>query len=208
MTLCDIGNSFYHFWIDGKIIHHPVDEPLTPFEGEIYYITVNKSAEKNLLSKLGGINIAPFSFLEGSYATMGIDRIVACIGANDGIVVDAGSAITIDVMDQGFFKGGYILSGFGVLRDTMKNISPALDMPPLFENESIYPKSTPHAIGCGYKMAVVSMINKLAESENKPIYLTGGDANVLTNDLQNTIYDEELIFRGMKKILETKGITC
>lgn len=208
MILCDIGNSFYHFWIDGEILHCPINEPLTPFEGEIYYITVNKSAEEKLLSTLKGINIAPFAFLEGAYSSMGIDRIVGCVGVGDGVIVDAGSAITIDIMDKGVFKGGYILAGLGSLQNTMKSISPKLDSVPSFENISSYPKTTSSAIGCGYKMAVVAMIEKIVAQEQKPLFFTGGDGKKLNDEVSNGFYNKSLIFQGMKKILEQKGIQC
>ena len=45
------------------------------------------------------------------YPTMGIDRIMVCEAIDDGVIVDAGSAITVDVMSHGVYQGGFISLG-------------------------------------------------------------------------------------------------
>ena len=43
---------------------------------------------------------------------MGVDRRALCLSHENGIFVDAGSAITVDVVEEGRYQGGYIFPGF------------------------------------------------------------------------------------------------
>ena len=52
MILCDIGNSFYHFYKDGAIWREPVSSTPVVSESEtIYTVSVNPSALFRLASK-------------------------------------------------------------------------------------------------------------------------------------------------------------
>lgn len=42
---------------------------------------------------------------------MGLDRKIACAGLSDAVIVDAGSAVTVDIMKEGVHQGGIILPG-------------------------------------------------------------------------------------------------
>ena len=44
---------------------------------------------------------------ETSYEGLGIDRL-ACSFQDNCVIVDAGSAITVDIMEEGIHKGGFI----------------------------------------------------------------------------------------------------
>ncbi|PCI92632.1 hypothetical protein COB11_06900, partial [Candidatus Aerophobetes bacterium] len=35
------------------------------------------------------------------YETMGIDRIIICESIQDGVIIDAGSAVTVDIVNNG-----------------------------------------------------------------------------------------------------------
>jgi pantothenate kinase type III len=50
------------------------------------------------------------------------------------------------------------------------------------------------------------LIEKI-KSLGKPIYLTGGDAQLLSRFFTEAIVEEDLIFTGMKKLID-KGSKC
>ena len=67
------------------------------FSQEIYYISVNAQHEK-LLNKTFKItyDLESIIHLPTQYKGLGVDRKAACLCVDDGVVVDVGSAITID----------------------------------------------------------------------------------------------------------------
>jgi type III pantothenate kinase len=114
MVLVDIGNTNFHIWDNGKIYDLKSPEK---FKDDIYYISVNETKEKKFLQKNPkAVNLKEFAVLDTSYTLLGIDRIMACKAVNDGIVVDVGSAITIDVMQNGIHLGGIIMPGINAFK--------------------------------------------------------------------------------------------
>ena len=49
LILCDIGNTTFHFLINGKHKKYFLDEKIPVFDDEVYYISVNEKASKKLL---------------------------------------------------------------------------------------------------------------------------------------------------------------
>lgn len=127
MTLCDIGNTNATFYNDGLINRLKIDDFLefTP-QNPIYYISVNDRLKEHLNKQKLFINLEPHFNLKSQYKGLGIDRVAACAGAYDGVIVDAGSAITVDIMDNGYHKGGFILPGISKMLKTYESISPRL----------------------------------------------------------------------------------
>jgi type III pantothenate kinase len=198
MVLVDIGNTNYHIWENGFIYHTPTPPQL---EGEIYYISVNRDREEQFL-KLNptAVNledkVAFFSLYEG----LGIDRKMACKTVVEGVVVDAGSAITIDIMEKGVHTGGIIMPGLGKMRELLRSISPKLDHPIEEVDFNNYPLNTREAVNWGTLGAVIQMI-KLVQGE-KPLYFTGGDGAVLHRAMGEGVYEPDLVFLGMIRTVE------
>jgi type III pantothenate kinase len=135
---------------------------------------------------------------------MGIDRIMVCEAVSNGVIVDAGSAITVDVMRKGDYQGGMIALGLRAAYEAYAKLSPALNVSFNFEVDlAKMAKNTPDAVSIGFLAPLIGYIENLGE----PIMLTGGDARVLKHFLPNAIVDEELIFNGMKKLIH-KGKEC
>lgn len=201
MILCDIGNSFFHFYQEGRIWKEELSQLKTNSKN-IFYISVNASAEENLCrSNPRSINLAPYFALNTTYRGLGIDRVAACEGVFDGIVVDAGSAITIDAMQEGRHLGGYILPGISSYIETYRKISPALDVLPSLSIEyDALPQDTKEALGHGMLKSIIGLIEKTSNGKN--IYFCGGDGKFFSRFFAKSIYDGALIFRGMKKALE------
>jgi len=199
MILCDIGNTHFHFNKDGRIF----DEKECSLKKEkIYFISVNEKKTKELLKKNPkSIDLSKYVKFNTSYQGLGIDRIMACKAIENGVVVDAGSAITIDVMVDSIHLGGYILPGIKALNDSYKNISDRLDMDFTFNIDTeILPVNTKEAISYGAIGMIINFIQKVAK--NQKIYFTGGDGNYLERYFDNSVYIKDLVFRGMKKTIQ------
>ena len=143
------------------------------------------------------IDLSRHVYISNYYKTMGIDRVVACESIKNGVIVDAGSAITVDVMEDGIFQGGFIYPGIKAMRDTYKNISSALEYEFNFSLDlSTLPKNSQDAISYGF---LKTLYNEVI-SYKKDIILTGGDANKLLSIFPHAIHEKNIIFDGMKKI--------
>lgn len=201
MIFCDIGNTYFHFCHNGRIWKEN-EKTLSFKDGEIFYISVNPRFESKLL-KLHpkAINLATYFELDTGYKGLGIDRVAVCSAIEEGVIVDAGSAITIDVMQGGMHLGGCILLGLSSAIKAYADISPALNMMPDLSIElDLLPQSTKEALGYGILKGTIGMIEEI--SKEKQIYFCGGDGKFFSKFFPQSLYDETLIFRGMKKAWE------
>ncbi len=138
------------------------------------------------------------------YETMGIDRIMCCEAVENAVIVDAGSAITVDLVKEGKHEGGYIYPGLTALQKCYKDISPRLEVSFNFEIDlAKMPKNTEDALSYGAIVPLVFSIRSLSES--MPVILTGGDAEKLLPFIPDARIDQELVFKGMKKIIQGKA---
>ncbi len=141
--------------------------------------------------------------------TLGIDRYLGCLGAqteiNDSVVViDAGTACTIDFMDEhGVYRGGIIAPGLRSMLNIFKENAPQLP-----EVESKLPedwpgKSTTTSLQWGqlgfYIDGLEAAIKRFKEKYNAShIYLTGGSAEFLSAFFSFEVcVDNFLVFKGM-----------
>ncbi|MBQ3166679.1 MULTISPECIES: type III pantothenate kinase [Campylobacter] len=208
MILCDIGNTNATFFDGRKIWNLSIDEFNTyePKE-KIYYINVNEKATQKLSNPLF-IDIEPYIKLNSTYIGLGVDRAAACYAINNGLIVDAGSAITLDLMANGCHIGGFIMPGITTTLSSLKNISPRLDIPLNSQVDlECLPQRTQDAISYGVIKPIVNLINDFASG--KSIYFTGGDGEFLSRFFSQSLYDRMLIFRGMQRAInENKEILC
>jgi len=200
LILCDIGNTSYHILENGVSYKRDVKvfDP-TEITKKIYYISVNTMVSKQLASLENWINIADFVDKAQYYKTMGIDRICAVEAVSGAVIVDAGSAITVDVIRENKFEGGFISPGIAAMRQTYKNISSALDYSFNFDLDlDIMPKNSQDAMSYGFLKTLYSEV----VSHDLPVILTGGNAVELQKIFKNATVDENLIFNGMKQIIK------
>lgn len=203
MLLLDIGNHSAKIWHDGRISHKAIEElnSFSPRE-RAYYISVNS----NFIPKSSKfVDISEYFDFDTIYRGLGVDRIAGCYTIKNGVVIDAGSAITVDIMLEGVHQGGFILPGIASQLKASENISPALKV--VFNSQidiDCLPQKTADALTFGIVAPFVYMIRDIAGS--KHIYLTGGDGSFLGRFFNNSIYDRNLIFRGMLKALKERGI--
>ena len=199
MLLCDIGNTSYHFLDENRDYKESV-KSFSPesINENIYYICVNPQIKKVLENLDNWIDLAAHVDMKHYYETMGVDRIFACEAIDNGVIIDAGSAITVDVVENGVFQGGFIYPGTIAMNQTYKNISSALEYPFNYKLDlQTLPKNSRDAISYGYLKTLYAEVT----SYKKDIYVTGGDAELLLDIFSNATLEKNLIFDGMKKVL-------
>ena len=200
MFFCDIGNTSYHFLHENLDYKESVEifNPQT-IQEKIYYICVNPQVKKVLAQLDNWIDLSQYINMKNYYETMGIDRIVACEAISDGVIVDAGSAITVDVVKNGVFQGGFIYPGSRAMAQAYANISSALDYEFNYDIDlKTLPKNSRDAISYPY----LKTLHTEVLSHDKKIYLTGGDAHKFLKVFPDAEINQKLLFDGMKNILE------
>ena len=200
LILCDIGNTSYHF-LEGDVETKQDAKTFdaSTIDNDVYYISVNADVDKTLMKQSNWHDLRSAIDWSKYYETMGIDRIVACEAIVDGLIIDAGSAITVDIVTDGTFEGGFIYPGLDAMQESYRNISSRLDYSLNFELDlDKMPQNTQDAISYGVLRTLYSEVMR----HNKKIYLTGGNAKVLSKIFPEAVVDELLLFRGMKKMME------
>jgi len=202
MLLADIGNTHFHIYDGNSIKHLPHDEAISTYkESPLSYISVKGSLLEKIKKIKAWQNISSFCFIKGEYDTMGVDRKALCLSHKTGIFIDAGSAITVDIVENTVYKGGFILLGLKAYIEAYANISPALDIS-LCKDLDLNALATTTKDGISY--GIIASIKTLIEkhSDDKPLYFTGGDGLFLSRFFKNAIYDETLVFQGIQKVIK------
>ncbi len=198
MLLADVGNSRVHIYNGDEVVHLSHQEAIEQYGNqELKYITVKHQLKEQLESLEKWENISELMQIEGQYSTMGIDRKALCLSHKRGIFVSAGSAITVDVVEEGKYLGGFLLPGLRAYIDAYASISPALKTelnPQVSLNE--LPKTTQDAISFGIIASIKTLIEK--HQADKQLYISGGNGKLLSQFFTNAIFDETLIFQGMR----------
>ncbi|WP_303904159.1 type III pantothenate kinase [Thiohalomonas denitrificans] len=141
---------------------------------------------------------------------LGVDRWAALVAARSlssvpMIVVDAGSACTIDAMDSaGRHKGGWIAPGLRLMESALLKGTRevALGSEPVHRME--WGVDTTRAVQAGQEAALAGMIERavrrLEREENAPVecLMTGGDGKRLRSLLELPCrYDPALVLKGV-----------
>lgn len=221
MILCDIGNSCAKFQIDGEILRVGFNEfdafcaNILSQNRTVFYINVNPKIS-NFTSNF--IDLAPFVKFKSSYVGLGIDRVFGALFIENGIVIDAGSAITTDIMEHGRHIGGFIYPGFSALKNVFLSISPRLNLELDFAkiNEiqtakivqilslNSMPNNTADALIYGILAPFIKSVEQI--SKDKKIYITGGDGALIATCLKQAEFDENLVFKSMEKIVKKENL--
>jgi len=202
LTLCDIGNTSYHF-LKGDLEYKKEVASFDPasIDEDVYYISVNAAVDTKLSALSQWHDLRSTIHWSDYYETMGVDRIMACEAIEEGLIIDAGSAITVDLVTEGHFAGGFIYPGLEAMQQSYRNISTRLDYSLNFELDlDKMPKNSRDAISYGILRTLYSEVMR----HNKKIYLTGGDAKALSAIFPEATVDELLLFKGMQKMMEKR----
>jgi type III pantothenate kinase len=148
----------------------------------------------------------------------GIDRLLNAVAVNGrrrsgcpAVIVDAGSAVTVDLVDcDGAFRGGAILPGLRLMARSLHDYTALLPLIDLPVDVPPYPgAATRSALEVGIFWAVAGGIQGLIDvyrrdSRVEPeIYLTGGDAELLARGLPGVISWPTMTLEGVRMTAET-----
>ena len=150
---------------------------------------------------------------------LGVDRWVAMIGAwgeveDVCLVVDAGTAVTIDALDaDGRHLGGQIIPGVGLMAGSLA--ASTSDIPNIQRRAAgqasgigIFANTTAGAVGQGALNAVVGAVERAArvmrdEAGEPAVILTGGDASRILKSLDDeAVHRPHLVLQGLARLLE------
>lgn len=150
---------------------------------------------------------------------MGVDRWVAMVGAWAEVraaclVVDAGTAMTIDALDdQGRHIGGQIVAGVATMSDALA--SATSDIPAVkpargrhAADLGMFARNTAAAVREGAQNAVAGAVDRairtLQSNAYEPVVvLTGGDASRILNALCETpLHRPHLVLQGLAHMLD------
>lgn len=116
---------------------------------------------------------------------LGVDRWLALLAAwrelgRACLVVSAGTALTVDVLDtDGRHRGGYIVPGLGLMLEALLSRTSGVRFAP-GPAASLEPgRSTAEAVLQGCSAMAVALIERARPRPEQPVLLTGGDAERL-----------------------------
>jgi len=155
----------------------------------------------------------PFDLLVERPSKTGPDRLAAAAGvvaagAREAIVVDAGTAITVDVLSKKGFLGGAIFPGTGLLYRALHEGTAIL---PLANGDggAVDPpgRDTRDAIVAGVEAGAAGAVRELVAlsrrsvSKDARVWVTGGGGAGLAKRLgKGTRYDPDLVLRGLEHL--------
>jgi len=206
VLLADIGNSYFHIYNGTSVEHLSYEDAIHKYAKErLCYISVKQQLDSTIENIALWKNISAQMKLEGAYETMGVDRKALCLSHKDGVFVDAGSAITVDIMENGNYKGGFIYPGLKAMLDAYSAISPALETQ---LNDKISLETLPTTTKDGISYGIIASIKALIDkhSDGKKLYFTGGDGKLLSSFFKEATFDEMLVFDGMRKVIKESKI--
>ena len=156
----------------------------------------------------------PFKIAYETPETMGVDRLAAAAGAvlhhpgADLLVIDAGSALTLDVVADGSFLGGSISPGLSMRFRALHEFTGRLPLTDIDNNFSFPGRSTKDAITGGVVMGLVFEINEYIrtfEKRHKKLVtvITGGDSEIITSFTDRKMFlHPDLVTDGLNYLLE------
>ena len=146
--------------------------------------------------------------------TLGVDRLAAAVaavevmGCRDCLVVDFGTAITIDLVEDGIYRGGNISPGVRTRFRALHDYTGRLPECSPTDEKLEYGSTTSQAIEQGVMQGITYEIEGYishfsAQNVKISLIFTGGDAKYFVKRIKNAIFANcELVICGLNRILE------
>ncbi|MFH1613293.1 MAG: type III pantothenate kinase [bacterium] len=147
---------------------------------------------------------------------LGVDRIVNCVAGihqygKPLIIIDAGTAITFDVINKkGEFIGGVISAGMEIWNKGLNQKTSQLPYVEIIKINNIIGQNTIHCIQSGITFGYIGMIKEIIKQIKKElnyapkIITTGGNSNFIKEQIKSIkLYDSFLTLKGLKKLYDT-----
>jgi type III pantothenate kinase len=232
--IVDIGNSFYKLaeFENKKFIKlyrfSEVDDCVELMKQNKYtksIISSVRSIDTLLFETMERLNInytvlnhetdLPIGNRYKTKESLGVDRIAACVAANhyrrfeNILVIDAGTAITFDYMNEdNEYLGGSISPGLEMRYKALNHFTGKL---PLYKVEFEYNKlggTTEECIRAGVQNGFIFEIQKYIHDfrikhSSAQVFVTGGDSDFIKSNIEeDCIYNSNLVLDGLNIILE------
>jgi type III pantothenate kinase len=145
---------------------------------------------------------------------VGVDRLLDAVAANSrrppgvpAVVIDAGSAVTVDWIDaEGTFAGGAIMPGLRLMALALHEhtaLLPVIDTP---HGEPAVPgAATPSAMAVGVFWSVAGGVSAILDAYRRhfdaapAVFLTGGDGRALLDSLRQPVtYWPNMTLEGIR----------
>jgi type III pantothenate kinase len=145
--------------------------------------------------------------------TLGVDRWVAAIGArvcvpeSDLIIIDAGTAITIDCLDSdNTFQGGVILPGHRLMNDALVGGTSGIDSD-YRPTKQIIGKTTIECVNSGTDFGLAGAVERIVREIKQQVdpaattVITGGGAHMVIEKTNlNAHFEPDLMLHGLLRI--------
>ncbi|MDN6861082.1 pantothenate kinase [Pseudomonas sp. CAN2814] len=147
------------------------------------------------------------------YQRLGMDRWLAlvaghCLAGRGCLVIDLGTAVTSDLVDaSGKHMGGYIAPGMSLMRSQLRTHTRRIrydDDAALEALQNLLPgQETSEAVERGCVLMLRGFVREQIElaarllGEDCAVYLTGGDAELVKDELQRAVVLPDLVFLGL-----------
>jgi type III pantothenate kinase len=119
-------------------------------------------------------------------------------------VISCGTALTIDLADGLQHLGGYILPNLYLQRDSLIQNTKGIKIPDAAFDALTPGRNTIDAVHHGILLGLVSSIEKVLEQSPRQLILTGGDAPLFANFLQqyHPIIETDLLLKGLQRYIQ------
>ncbi|WP_339644590.1 type III pantothenate kinase [uncultured Porticoccus sp.] len=143
-------------------------------------------------------------------SSMGVDRWLALLAVRDQfkdacVVVDAGTAITVDLLnEQGYHLGGYIVPGFPMIYQSLNRGTSNIRLESVSISDCLPGKTTGEAVSHGAYLMIKTLIEAsraTLQTNTQPVrvIVTGGDGSALIGALGgDCIYVRDLVLDGLE----------
>jgi len=218
----DFGNTCAKLWIGEQAFVVDYDQPplSLPDIAQLNFVSVIADTRVKVLveqlfehaPRLQKAVVDNLPFIRCGYAspqTLGVDRwVAACAGYSmhgDCLVVDAGTAITIDIASQGVYEGGVIIPGLNMMASALISNTDKINEASLL-SELAVGNSTASAVANGALIAAVGAIRLILTTRDDlgTVVLTGGSAVLINNNLNldgaRVILEPNLIKKGLELV--------
>lgn len=198
--------------LDTFTISKAILSSVTNQEAAIYNYLLKKNIPTHIISETSNHKL---TIRYKTPNTLGKDRLAAAIGAaslfpkSNKVIIDAGTAITIDmVTDKNEYLGGNISPGVNTRFKALHNYTNKLPLLSVKNSWSIIGNNTDSAIISGVQQGVIfeieGYINYFKKNfKNVQIIITGGDADFISTNISHQVCNEpDLVLIGLNSIIQ------
>jgi type III pantothenate kinase len=228
--IIDIGNTLVKYAIFSSdeivIIYKKNDVEISFMKDLIQKHNVNDVIISSVRDKVDGdfgiktlflnpLTPLPITINYETPETLGNDRIANVVAASilypnkNILIIDAGTCITIDFIDQNKeYQGGRISPGIEMRYKSLHKYTSNLPKLTISNTAQQIGKDTNSSIVSGVEKGVVAEIETIIDdfkNENEDLFVivTGGDTFFFENTLKNSIFaDQNLVLKGLNEILK------